>query len=109
MWFIATTDAMLIITEAIHRVASIMALTKQLEPIMAITEMTEEQSMNLEVFKLVQSDTAAGEKAITFIGGNKLKYELFKDAYTRVQTEPGVVGRVDKAIKMAEEALGLFG
>jgi Protein of unknown function (DUF2560). len=32
---------------------------------MAITEMTEEQAMNLEVFKLVQSDTAAGEKAIT--------------------------------------------
>jgi hypothetical protein len=86
-----------------------MAFTKQLEPIMAITEMTEEQAMNLEVFKVVQSDTAAGEKAITFIGGNKLKYELFKDAYTRVQTEPGVVGRVDKAIKMAEEALGLFG
>lgn len=28
---------------------------------MAITEMTEEQAMNLEVFKLVQSDTAAGE------------------------------------------------
>ena len=73
-----------------------MAFTNQMEPIMAITEMTEEQAMNLEVFKLVQSDTAAGEKAITFIGGNKLKYELFKDAYTRVQTEPGVVGRVTR-------------
>ncbi|HCR0363277.1 TPA: DUF2560 family protein [Klebsiella aerogenes] len=74
---------------------------------MAITEMTELQAMNLEIFRLVQSDTAAAEKAITFIGG-KLKYELFKDGYTRAQTETGVVARADKAIRTAEEALDLF-
>ncbi len=85
-----------------------MALSQRLEPIMAITEMTELQAMNLEIFRLVQSDTAAAEKAITFIGGDKLKYELFKDGYTRAQTETGVVARADKAIRTAEEALDLF-
>lgn len=39
-----------------------MALSQRLEPIMAITEMTELQAMNLEIFRLVQSDTAAAER-----------------------------------------------
>ncbi|MGV4048796.1 DUF2560 family protein [Citrobacter freundii] len=44
-----------------------------------ITALTELQQMNLDILRLVQSDTAAAEKAITFVAGNKLKFELFKD------------------------------
>ncbi|CAI2031381.1 MULTISPECIES: DUF2560 family protein [Serratia] len=75
---------------------------------MAIIEMTELQAMNLEIFRMVQNDTAAAEKAITFISGDKLKYELFKDGYVRAQNEGAPVSRVDKAIRTAEEALDLF-
>lgn len=75
---------------------------------MAIIEMTELQAMNLEIFRMVQNDTAAAEKAIVFVAGDKLKYELFKDGYTRAQNEGAPVSRVDKAIRTAEEAFDLF-
>ncbi|MDI3197123.1 DUF2560 family protein [Serratia ureilytica] len=75
---------------------------------MAIIEMTELQAMNLEIFRMVENDTAAAEKAITFISGDKLKYELFKDGYNRAYNEGASVSRVDKAIRTVEEALDLF-
>lgn len=75
---------------------------------MGIIQMTELQAMNLEIFRMVMSDTAAGEKAITFIGGDQFKYELFKDAYAKAQVEGQPVSRVDKAIKLTEEALTIF-
>lgn len=73
-----------------------------------ITQMTEVQQMNLEILRLVQSDTAAAEKAITFVGGNKLNYELFKDQYQLAGAENTPVSRTDKAIREAKEALTLF-
>lgn len=75
---------------------------------MGIIQMTELQAMNLEIFRLVMRDTAAGEKAITFVNGDQFKYELFKDAYTQAQTETAPVSRVDKAIKLTEEALEIL-
>ncbi|MBP1035874.1 DUF2560 family protein [Serratia fonticola] len=75
---------------------------------MGIIQMTELQAMNLDIFKLVMRDTAAGEKAIAFIGGDQFKYELFKDAYAQAQTETAAVSRVDKAIKLTEEALAIL-
>lgn len=74
----------------------------------AITELTDVQQMNLELLRLVQSDTAAAEKAIAFVSGVKLNYELFKDQYTRAANEPTPLTRTDKAIKEAQEALTLF-
>lgn len=73
-----------------------------------ITEMTDVQQMNLEILRLVQSDTAAAEKAITFVDGNKLNYELFKDQYQLAGAENTPVSRTDKAIREAKEALTLF-
>lgn len=73
-----------------------------------ITQMTDVQQMNLEILRLVQGDTAAAEKAITFVDGNKLNYELFKDRYHLATTEPTALSRTDKAIKEAKEALMLF-
>lgn len=73
-----------------------------------ITQMTEVQQMNLEILRLVQSDTAAAEKAITFVDGNKLNYELFKDQYQLAGAENTPLNRADKAIKEAKEALLLF-
>lgn len=43
-----------------------------------ITALTELQQMNLDILRLVQSDTAAAEKAIAFVAGSKLNFELFK-------------------------------
>lgn len=39
-----------------------------------ITELTELQQMNLEILRLVQSDTAAAEKAIAFVKGSRLNF-----------------------------------
>jgi hypothetical protein len=75
---------------------------------MGIIGMTELQVMNLEIFRMVMSDTAAGEKAIAFINGDQFKYELFKDAYAKAQIEGQPVSRVDRAIKTTEEALLVF-
>ncbi|BET97690.1 DUF2560 family protein [Xenorhabdus nematophila] len=73
-----------------------------------MTELTLSQQMRLDVLRLVMNDTAAAQKAIEFIGDNTLKFELFKDQYTLVQTESGVVARADKAVRNAQEALSLF-
>lgn len=73
-----------------------------------ITALTELQQMNLDILRLVQSDTAAAEKAITFVAGNKLKFELFKDQLALAAAQPTPVSRVDKAVREAQEALTLF-
>ena len=73
-----------------------------------ITQITEVQQMNLEILRLVQSDTAAAEKAFTFVAGNKLNYELFKDQYQLAGAEISPASRADKAIREAKEALDLF-
>lgn len=75
----------------------------------AITELTDAQQMNLELLRLVQSDTAAAEKAIAFVSGVKLNYELFKDQYTLAAVEQTPLSRTEKAIREAKEALTLFG
>ncbi|WP_447872008.1 DUF2560 family protein [Serratia fonticola] len=74
---------------------------------MGFIQMTEVQAMNLDLFRLVRSDTAAAEKAIKFVNGEQLKYELFKDGYSNA-VEEGPGSRVDRAIKTAEEALLVF-
>ncbi|ELQ6121956.1 DUF2560 family protein [Cronobacter sakazakii] len=73
-----------------------------------VTQMTDTQLLNLDLYRLVMKDTAAAKKAIAFVAGNQLKAELFKDAYTLATAESGVVGRTDKAIQTATEALALF-
>lgn len=73
-----------------------------------ITALTDLQQMNLEIFRMVQNDTAAAEKAISFVAGNQLNYELFKDQYHLAGAEATPLNRTDKAIKEAKEALILF-
>lgn len=73
-----------------------------------ITEMTDVQQMNLEILRLVMSDTAAAEKAIVFVGGNRLNFELFKDQYQLAGAETTPLSRTEKAIREAREALTLF-
>lgn len=68
----------------------------------------EKQALNLEIYRLVQRDTAAAKKAIAFIAGDQLRYELFKDGLTLATAETGVVARTDKAIQIATEAYALF-
>lgn len=52
-----------------------------------ITALTDLQQMNLEIFRMVQNDTAAAEKAISFVAGNQLNYELLKDMLQKVDDE----------------------
>ncbi|EAP4935019.1 DUF2560 family protein [Cronobacter sakazakii] len=73
-----------------------------------ITALTELQQMNLDILRLVQSDTAAAEKAITFVNGSKLNFELFKDQLALAQGEGTALNRAEKAIREAKEALDLF-
>lgn len=73
-----------------------------------ITPVTEINELNLTIYRLVMRDTAAAKKAIEFVAGDKLKFELFTDGYTLATGETGVVARTDKAIQNATEALALF-
>ncbi|WP_447214776.1 DUF2560 family protein [Citrobacter pasteurii] len=73
-----------------------------------ITALTELQQMNLDILRLVQSDTAAAEKAITFVNGSKLNFELFKDQLVLASGEGTSLARAEKAIREAKEALDLF-
>ncbi|MDA3131697.1 DUF2560 family protein [Atlantibacter subterraneus] len=73
-----------------------------------ITELTESQLMNLDILRMVMFDTAAAQKAIEFIQGSKLNFELFKDHYAMAIVEPTPVARTEKAIREAKEALDLF-
>ena len=75
---------------------------------MAITQLTEIQQMNLEIFRLVQSDTAAAEKAIQFVDGKQLNFELFKDQLNLAGAENTAIARSEKAIRKAKEALDLL-
>lgn len=72
-----------------------------------ITQITDVNELNLSLYRLTQRDTAAAKKAIAFVGGDKLKHELFIDGYALAASEP-VVARTDKAIQIATEALALF-
>lgn len=73
-----------------------------------ITELTDLQQMNIEILRMVQSDTAAAEKAIQFVSGQRLNYELFKDQLALAAAETTSLARAEKAIREAKETLDLF-
>lgn len=73
-----------------------------------ITALTELQQMNLDILRLVQNDTAAAEKAIAFVAGSKLNFELFSDQLNLAGAETTALARAEKAIREAKEALDLF-
>ncbi|EPF6610203.1 DUF2560 family protein [Klebsiella aerogenes] len=73
-----------------------------------ITALTELQQMKLDIFRMVQNDTAAAEKAIIFVAGSQLNFELFKDQYYLATAETTPINRAEKAIREAKEALDLF-
>lgn len=73
-----------------------------------ITALTEVQQMNLDILRLVQSDTAAAEKAIAFVKGSRLNFELFKDQLALAHGEGTSLARAEKATREAKEALDLF-
>ena len=74
-----------------------------------INELTELQQMNLDILRMVQSDTAAAEKAIAFVAGQRLNFELFRDQLRLAAAESTSLARTEKAIREAKEALDLFG
>lgn len=73
-----------------------------------ITQMTDAQKLKLEVYRLVMNDSAATEKAIEFISGSELNFELFKDAYSKTANETTAMNKTEKAIREAKEVLDLF-
>ncbi|HFP7855747.1 TPA: DUF2560 family protein [Morganella morganii] len=73
-----------------------------------MTEITAQHQMRLDLLRLVSNDTAAAQAAIEFVKDDVLKFELFKDAYHKCQTESQFVARAQKAAREAQEALDLF-
>ena len=73
-----------------------------------INELTDLQQMNLDILRMVQSDTAAAEKAIAFVAGQRLIFELFRDQLRLAAAETTSLARAEKAIREAKEALDLF-
>lgn len=73
-----------------------------------MTEITAQHQMRLDLLRLVSNDTAAAQEAIKFVKDDALKFELFKDAYHKCQTESQFVARAQKAAREAQEALDLF-
>lgn len=71
-------------------------------------QMTNEQALKLEIFRLVDHDTTAAEKAIEFVAASHLNFELFKDGYSKALVEPTPVARTEKSIREAKQALDLF-
>ncbi|WP_250602213.1 DUF2560 family protein [Serratia marcescens] len=75
---------------------------------MAITEMTEEQKLKLEIYSLVQFSNAAAEEAFAFIGTDRMKLELFKIRYNANTANGDSVTRAVTSVREAKEALDLF-
>lgn len=71
-------------------------------------ELTEEDQIRMNRLSALNYDTAATEKAVTFVQDDPLKYQLFTAHLNRVNTETEYVAKTIKAVKLAEEALPLF-
>ncbi|MCK1966861.1 DUF2560 family protein [Franconibacter sp. IITDAS19] len=72
------------------------------------SSLTPQQKLRLDILTLVQYDTAAAQEAISEIGDDPLKVELFKRQYALSQSEPTAVSRTTKALQGMKEALSLF-
>lgn len=75
---------------------------------MAITEMTDEQKLKLEIYSLVQYKNAAAQEAFAFIGSDRMRHELFKIHYSLNTSNADEVTRMVAAVRASKEALDLF-
>ncbi|HDC4567346.1 DUF2560 family protein [Enterobacter cloacae] len=75
---------------------------------MAENTLTPAQQIRLQLLMNLNYDTAAAAEAIKFVGDDPLKYQIFVNQLSRVNSESGMVARTTKAIKESEEALLLF-
>ncbi|MCI1034047.1 DUF2560 family protein [Raoultella terrigena] len=73
-----------------------------------MAEITDAEQIRLNLLSILNYDTAAAAKAISFVQDSQLKYQIFIQQYNRVVTESEVVARTIKAIQEATEALMLF-
>ncbi|EMB9091217.1 DUF2560 family protein [Klebsiella michiganensis] len=73
-----------------------------------MADITPAEQIRLNLLSTLNYDTAAAAKAIEFVQGSPLKYQLFIQQYSRVTTESEVVARTIKAVQESTEALALF-
>ncbi|MGQ6276448.1 DUF2560 family protein [Serratia sp. IR-2025] len=77
---------------------------------MSGTEITPEQTIRINLLKMVGYDTAAAAKAIEYVADEILKFTMLEMQHNRPELNPmEPVARVIKAIQESKEALSLFG
>lgn len=76
---------------------------------MAITEVTPEEEIRLNLLKMVGYDTAAAAAAIKFVADDHLKFTMFEMQHGRAELNAmDPIPKVMKAIQECKEALALF-
>ena len=70
-----------------------------------MTEITTEQTNQLELLAALGYDTAATKVAVAFIQNDPFKHRLFIQQYSRVYSETDIVARATKAVQESEEAI----
>ncbi|MEJ4043464.1 DUF2560 family protein [Erwinia sp. SLM-02] len=73
-----------------------------------MTEITTEQTNQLELLATLSYDTAATKVAVAFIQNDSFKHRLFIQQYNRVYGEAELVARATKAVQESVEALAVI-
>lgn len=73
-----------------------------------IIRITEQQTLRLQLMKLVSYDETAAPKAIAFVADSELNFNLFKDAYEKAHLEPTPNAKTDVAITEANQRLAII-
>ncbi|MBK0003379.1 DUF2560 family protein [Erwinia sp. S38] len=73
-----------------------------------MTEITTEQTNQLELLATLGYDTAATKVAVAFIQNDPFKHRLFIQQYSRVYSESDFVARAVKAMQDSVEALAVI-
>ncbi|MBK0003160.1 DUF2560 family protein [Erwinia sp. S43] len=73
-----------------------------------MTEITTEQTNQLELLATLGYDTAATKVAVAFIQNDPFKHRLFIQQFNRVFGEAELVARATKAVQESVEALAVI-
>ncbi|MBM7346106.1 DUF2560 family protein [Pantoea coffeiphila] len=73
-----------------------------------MTEITTEQTNQLELLQTLNYDTAAAKVAVAFIQNDAFKHRLFINQFSRAYSESDYVARATKAVQESVEALAVL-
>lgn len=73
-----------------------------------VTQITSAQQLKLDLLTVVSNDAAAFDKAVSFVGVDELKFELFKKCYEQAHMQPTPLAKADEAVTEAKQRLALI-